>query len=121
MVTKRLVELMEAAIGVESVVGTGSAFWIELISTSAPELSLNDASCRTASPHVPHGARLSTLLCVEDNPANLKLVEQPIARRPDMRLHTAVNGILGIEVARASQPKMILMDVNLPDISGLKQ
>ena len=69
---------------------------------------------------MPHGARLRTLLCVEDNPANLKLVEELIARRPDLRLLTAVNGTLGIELARASQPEMILMDVNLPDISGIE-
>ena len=69
---------------------------------------------------MPHGARLRTVLCVEDNPANLKLVEGLIARRPDLRLLTAVNGTLGIELARASQPEMILMDVNLPDISGIE-
>ncbi len=73
-----------------------------------------------APPHVPHGARLRTLLCVEDNPANLKLVEELIARRPELRLLTAVNGTLGIELARAAQPEMILMDVNLPDISGIE-
>jgi CheY-like chemotaxis protein len=60
------------------------------------------------------------LLYVEDNPANLKLVEQIIARRPDLRLLTAVNGHLGIEVARASQPEVILMDINLPDINGFE-
>ena len=67
-----------------------------------------------------HGARLRTLLCVEDNPANLKLVEQLIKRRPDMRLMTAVNGTLGIALARASLPEVILMDIKLPDISGLE-
>ena len=61
-----------------------------------------------------------TLLYVEDNPANLKLVEQIIARHPNIRLLTAVNGNSGIEIARASQPDVILMDINLPDISGFK-
>jgi CheY-like chemotaxis protein len=60
------------------------------------------------------------LLYVEDNPANLRLVEQIIARRPDLRLLTEVNGRLGIEAARASQPEMILMDINLPDINGFE-
>ena len=63
---------------------------------------------------------MRTLLCVEDNPANLKLVEELIARRPELRLLTAVNGTVGIELARAAQPEMILMDVNLPDISGIE-
>ncbi len=69
---------------------------------------------------MPRGARLRTLLYVEDNPANLKLVEQLIARRPDMRLLTAVNGNLGIELARDNQPEVILMDINLPGISGFE-
>ena len=119
--TKRLVELMGGAIGVDSTVGTGSVFWIELISAAPPQLAVEEGEAAAhAPPHVPHGARLRTLLCVEDNPANLKLVEELIARRPDLRLLTAVNGTLGIEVARASQPEMILMDVNLPDISGIE-
>src|SRR5450759_2208381 len=91
------------------------------MSAVAPQLAIKGGEAAAyAPPHVPHGARLRTLLCVEDNPANLKLVEQLIARRPDMRLLTAVNGTLGIELARASQPEVILMDVNLPDISGLE-
>ncbi|MEI7845138.1 MAG: response regulator [Chloroflexota bacterium] len=61
-----------------------------------------------------------TLLYVEDNPANLKLVEQIIERRPDIRLLTAVNGTSGVELARYSQPDVILMDINLPDISGIE-
>jgi CheY-like chemotaxis protein len=66
------------------------------------------------------GARLHTLLYVEDNPPNLKLVEQLIARQPDMRLLTAVNGTSGIEIARASRPDAILMDINLPGINGFE-
>ena len=98
VVTKRLVELMGGAIGVDSTVGTGSVFWIELISAAAPQLAVEGGEAAAhAPPHVPHGARLRTLLCVEDNPANLKLVEELIARRPDLRLLTAVNGTLGIE------------------------
>jgi CheY-like chemotaxis protein len=56
---------------------------------------------------------------VEDNPANMKLVEQIIARRPDLRLLSAVTGTVGIELAHANQPAVILMDINLPDISGI--
>ena len=83
VVTKRLVELMGGAIGVDSTVGTGSVFWIELISAAAPQLAVEGGEAAAhAPPHVPHGARLRTLLCVEDNPANLKLVEELIARRP---------------------------------------
>jgi PAS domain S-box-containing protein len=120
VVTKRLVELMGGAIGVDSTVGAGSVFWIELISAAAPQLVDEGSEAADSRQHLPHGAQLRTLLCVEDNPANLKLVEELIARRPDLRLLTAVNGTLGIELARAAQPEMILMDVNLPDISGIE-
>ena len=121
VVTKRLVELMGGVIGVESAVGMGSVFWTEMISTSAPDFK--DAESEPAAPaptQVERGAPLRTLLYVEDNPVDLKLVEQLIARRPDMRLLTAVNGNSGIEIARVSQPEVILMDINLPDISGFK-
>jgi len=67
---------------------------------------------------VPPGARPLTLLYVEDNPASLKLVELFIARRPDIRLLSAVNGKSGLEIARDSRPEVIVMDINLPDISG---
>jgi CheY-like chemotaxis protein len=61
-----------------------------------------------------------TLLYVDDNPANIMLVEQLIARCPDIQLVTALNGVLGIDLARATPPMVILMDINLPGISGIK-
>jgi CheY-like chemotaxis protein/two-component sensor histidine kinase len=120
VVTKRLVELMGGAIGVESTVREGSVFWIELVVAAAPQLAFGEAEhTAPARTHVKSGAPLRTLLYVEDNLANLQLVEQIIARRrPDMRLLTAVNGNLGIELARAAQPEVILMDINLPGMNG---
>jgi PAS domain S-box-containing protein len=121
VVAKRLVELMGGVIGVESSVGVGSVFWFELDSADAPELSVEGAEpIAPAKSQVQSGTRLRTLLYVEDNPANMKLIGQLVARRPDMSLLTAVNGNSGIELARASQPEVILMDINLPDISGFE-
>lgn len=65
-------------------------------------------------------APLRTLLYIEDNPANLELVEQLIARRPELRLLGAADATLGIEFARSCQPEVILMDINLPGMSGLE-
>ena len=121
VVSKRLVELMEGIIGVESTVGVGSVFWVELGAIDAPQYAVAGAeSAAVAQMQVPSGVRLRTLLYVEDNPANLKLVEQLIVRCPDLRLLSAADGNLGIEVARASQPDVILMDINLPGISGIE-
>ncbi|TMA29830.1 MAG: PAS domain S-box protein [Deltaproteobacteria bacterium] len=121
VMSKRLVELMGGVIGVESSVGVGSVFWCELSSVDAPQLEAETAQpAAMAQAQARHGAPLRTLLYVEDNPANLKLVEQLIARRPTMRLLSALDGNMGIQLARANQPEVILMDINLPGISGLE-
>jgi CheY-like chemotaxis protein len=112
---------MGGLIGVESTVGLGSVFWFELNSTAEPTLEIETTQPAAIEPvEIEHGAPLRTLLYVEDNPANLKLIEQLIARRSDIRLLSARDGNLGIQLARAHQPDVILMDINLPGISGIQ-
>jgi PAS domain S-box-containing protein len=120
VVAKQLIELMGGIIGVESTVGVGSVFWFELIAVAEPCLPTEEAVALIQQPLAPHETRVHTLLYVEDNPANLRLVEQIIARQPDLSLLTAVNARSGIEIARDSQPTVILMDINLPDINGFE-
>ena len=120
MVSKRLVELMKGEIGVESTIGVGSVFWIDLNLTAEPRRAAAAKPTAIAQAQVQAGAQLRTLLYVEDNPANLMLVEDLIARRPDIRLLSATDGNGGIKIARASRPDMILMDINLPGISGIQ-
>jgi signal transduction histidine kinase/CheY-like chemotaxis protein len=118
VVTKRLVELMGGRIGVHSTPGVGSEFWIELKrSQETPSAAETDRMPLTVrdpltTPHMP------LLLYVEDNPANLRLVEEIVAFRGDLRMLSAPDAQLGIELARAHLPQVILMDIHLPGLSG---
>jgi PAS domain S-box-containing protein len=119
VVTKQLVELMGGLIGVESAVGVGTVFWVEFAAAMAPALeNIEEVTLERRPLLAREPGDQPTLLYVEDNPANLALVEQLIARRGDLKLLTAINAHLGIELARAYLPDVILMDINLPGMSG---
>ena len=95
--TKRLVEVMKGTIGVESTVGKGTVFWIDLVATTPPRHDFTQAEIETTSQKLAkNSGPVRTVLYVEDNPANLKLVSMLIARRSDLRLLTAENGNLGV-------------------------
>jgi len=121
VMSKRLVELMGGEIGVESTVGEGSMFWFEL--NLATESRPAAEAVEALAPHHTHvqlGTEPRTLLYIEDNLANMQLVEQLIARRPDIHLLSAGDAILGITLARTRLPDVILMDINLPGMSGIE-
>lgn len=121
VMAKRLVELMDGSIGVDSECGRGSMFWIDLALVPLPAAQPSDAAllaCTAGPPEVP--AVMHTLLYVEDNPANLMLVEAVMARRTDVRLLSARDGPSGLALVRSSLPDVVLMDINLPGMSGLE-
>ncbi len=120
VVSKRLAELMGGEIGAQSRVAEGSEFWVDLPGCPAPDAGAHAAALGNTAPvECDKALAQTTVLCVEDNPANLLLVARLLARRSDIRLISANDGRTGVELARSAQPDVILMDINLPGISGL--
>jgi CheY-like chemotaxis protein len=114
---KRLVEAMGGTIGVDSEIGRGTTFWMQLPAVDAPAAR----PAREQAP-APPAARTRnharTILYIEDNPSNIQLVEAMLRQRPEVTLLVAQQGSLGLELAREHVPALVLLDVNLPDIPG---
>jgi CheY-like chemotaxis protein len=122
VVTKKLTELMGGTIGVQSSFGVGSVFWVEFKSVQPPLATVNPAYLALHAQPVSGRPeqRQCTVLYVEDNPANVDLVEQILARRGNLQLQSAPDGPQGIAMARKVHPDVILMDIHLPGMSGLE-
>jgi CheY-like chemotaxis protein len=134
VVCKHLVEAMGGTLGVESTPGTGSCFWVELAGARA--VAADTAHAASGAAHATSGADAAppadaadapastgaspvhTVLCVEDDPANLRLVAEWLAQRRDLRLITATDGAEGVRLAQQHRPAVILMDNHMPELSG---
>ncbi|HEX6070183.1 MAG TPA: ATP-binding protein, partial [Longimicrobiaceae bacterium] len=117
--SKRLVEAMHGEMRVESILGKGSTFWVELPIAPHP-LSRLESYRIAATPPPPREQprEAKKVLYVEDNLANLNLVESIFEDRPEIQLIPALQGRMGLELAREHHPDLILLDLHLPDISG---
>jgi CheY-like chemotaxis protein len=114
--SRRLVEAMGGRIGLESAEGGGSVFWIELPETASPDVQ---SGLGVAGALLPPGAtRRGVILYIEDNSSNLRLVERVLAEQPAIRFIPAMQGRLGLALAREHRPDLILVDLHLPDVPG---
>lgn len=115
--TKRLVEAMNGIIGVESVAGKGSIFWVEMPTTQMPTISTRDlVTVPISGLDIP--GQTATILYVEDNLSNIRLVERILEHRQGIKLLTCMQGRMALEISRDHQPDIILLDIHLPDMTG---
>ena len=118
VITKNIVDLMGGRIDVESHVGVGSTFWFELPTSKGGLVAdENDKSIPETSMELNEGR---TVLYIEDNPANLRLVTQLLSRLPNLHMRTAHESLLGLELAEQNNPDLILLDINLPGMNGFE-
>jgi CheY-like chemotaxis protein len=117
--SKGLVEAMGGTMGVESAEGSGSTFWLELPVVESPHerLARTHEDVSGLADGLPGGRPLK-LLYVEDNLANLSLIETILEDRPDIKLLSALQGRVGLELARQHLPDCVLLDLHLPDLYG---
>jgi signal transduction histidine kinase len=120
VISRTLIEAMGGSLGVDSTPGVGSSFWLEL-SRQEP------AAVRHDGDDAPHEllmqrpyARPRSVLYIEDNVANVRLIEEILSSRPSVRLLPAMMGQVGLELAREHRPDLVLLDQHLPDLGGDK-
>jgi PAS domain S-box-containing protein len=122
-ITRQLVELMNGRIDFESALGAGTTFWIDMpiaseIEPTAPPRSKDPVERSSQVFQCKNEDAGGRILYVEDNPTNLRLMEQIVGRIPNLAMISAHSGELGVELARAEQPDVIVLDINLPGMDG---
>jgi signal transduction histidine kinase/CheY-like chemotaxis protein/CHASE3 domain sensor protein len=115
--SKGLAEAMGGTIGVKSVVGQGTTFWLELSHAESVSRTAPRESAQISERHQQNDSSL-TVLYIEDNLSNVRLMEDIVAIRSGMKLITAMQGRIGLALAREHRPEFIFLDLHLPDMPG---
>lgn len=120
-ITRRLAELMNGRVGFESVEGIGSKFWVELPIHQEERATVTEAEPRASTITVPpHEGKRHTVVYIEDNPSNIAFMEDLLSDFDHVDLLTAPTAEIGIELVHARRPKLVIMDINLPGMSGFE-
>jgi PAS domain S-box-containing protein len=119
VITKRLAELMHGDVGFRSTFGEGSEFWIDIPTHESGARSVAPAAESGSGSSALSGGARKVILYVEDNPANITFMRDLVSTIDNVDLLTAPTAELGLELARARHPDAVVMDINLPGMSGL--
>ncbi|MEQ1861121.1 MAG: PAS domain-containing protein [Chthoniobacteraceae bacterium] len=116
--SRRIVSAFGGTLGVESIVGEGTTFWVDLPAAHHPSVEDEPAPEHPISREATPAVAKRTVLYIEDQDLNLRLVERILTSRPGYRLISAMQGRFALDLAREHRPDIILLDLNLPDIRG---
>jgi len=116
--SQRLMQAMGGSIGVENTPSPGSVFWVELPRTKSPLEQIRLPKSKDRAPRQKTSDQKRTILYIEDNLSNLTLIEQMLEERPEIELLTALQGRVGLDLARKHSPDLVLLDLHLPDLPG---
>jgi two-component system, sensor histidine kinase and response regulator len=116
--SQRLIQAMDGSIGVQSVLGQGSTFWVELPRAESPLAQASVPKSGAQEREQASGEGKRTILYIEDDVSNATLVEEILSEQPEIKLISAMQAQLGLDLARKHLPDLILLDLNLPDLPG---